>query len=271
MITVTGATGNVGRLITRQLADAGETVTAVSRTAAHLPEGVTHRAADLGEPATLAAAFAGGETLFLLVAGEDPHAILDAAKAAGVRRLVLLSSQGAGTRPDAFGHPRAFEDAVRASGFDWTILRPSGFASNSFAWAASIRTARAAAAPFADIALPFIDPADIAAVAATVLRESGHSGRTYVLTGPAATTPRERAALIAEAIGEPIAFTELTRDEAAARMLAFMPRQAVTATLGILGEPTPAEQAVSPDAEAVLGRAPGTFAVWAAHHALAFR
>ncbi|WP_345146956.1 SDR family oxidoreductase [Nonomuraea rubra] len=116
MFVVTGATGNVGGELVRLLAAAGERVTAVSRRPGPLPEGVRHSAGDLGDPASLKAAFDGAGALFLLVAGHEPHAVLEAAKAGGVERVVLLSSQGAGTRPGLYGHPAAFEEAVRGSG-----------------------------------------------------------------------------------------------------------------------------------------------------------
>lgn len=196
--------------------------------------------------------------------------MLDAAKSGGVRRVVLLSSQGAGTRPQAYAHAAGFEGAVRDSGLDWTVLRPGGFASNAFAWAETVRTRRTVFAPFGDVALPAVDPADVAQVAATVLRGEEHAGRTYELTGPAALSPRERAAAIGTAIGEPVDFVEQSRAEAREQMLGFMPEPVVDATLGILGEPLPAEQAVASDVERVLGRPAGTFADWAAGHSAAF-
>jgi uncharacterized protein YbjT (DUF2867 family) len=163
------------------------------------------------------------------------------------------------------------EDVVRESGMEWTILRPGGFASNAFFWAEPIRAHRMAAAPFADVALPFIDPSDIGAVAAKALTDAAHVGRTYVLTGPEPTTPRDRAAAIGDALGEPVRFVEQTRDEARAQMLGFMPEDIVDGTLDILGKPLPEEQTVSPDVQRILGRAPRTFAEWAADNIAAFR
>lgn len=271
MIVVTGATGNVGSEVVRLLDAAGERVTAVSRRPAPVPEGVRHRIADLDDPPSLTAAFDGADALFLLVAGHEPRAVLEAAVAGGVRRVVLLSSQGAGTRPASYAHPVAFEEAVRGSGLDWTILRPGGFASNTMAWAGTIREHRTAAAPFADVALPVIDPADIAEVAALVLRQDGHAGRTYELTGPEAVTPRERAATIGAVLGAEVSFTEQSRQEARAQMVRFMPEQVADGTLDILGTPTTAERRVSPDAERLLGRAPRTFADWTARNTAAFQ
>ncbi|MDX3224323.1 SDR family oxidoreductase [Streptomyces sp. ME19-01-6] len=273
MIVVTGATGNVGRALVRTLTEAQVPVTAVARhiTDTDVPPGVRAVAADLADPDGLRGAFDGAEALFLLVAGEDPQGVLGVAKAAGIRKVVLLSSQGAGTRPKAYRHPGLFEAAVRGSGLDWTILRSGGMAGNAFAWAESIRTRREAAAPFGDVGLPFIDPEDVAAVAAAVLRQDAHLGATYTLTGPAPTTPRERAAAIAAALGEPVRFTEQTREEAHELMARFMPLPVVEGTLAILGEPTDEERRVSPDVTHVLGRAPGTFAAWAERNVAAFR
>ncbi|MFI6638648.1 SDR family oxidoreductase [Streptomyces sp. NPDC050504] len=274
MIVVTGATGNVGRTLVAELAAAGERVTAVSRRPSDAPRqpGVRHHSADLTAPESLLPALEGADALYLLVAGAgdgtDPGAILDAAKRAGVRRVVLQSSQLAGTRPRSASHDhlREFEAAVRESGAEWTVLRPAGFATNAFAWVPGVREQRTVAAPFGDVGLPVVDPADIAAVAARVLRGAGHTGRTYELTGPAPVTPREQARAIGEALGEPVRFAQLTRDEARAVLSRFMPDVVVEGTLSVLGEPSEAERRVSPDTERVLGRAPGSFAAWAARN-----
>lgn len=282
MIAVTGATGNVGQPLVRALAAAGEQVTALSRRTpaqGRLPAGVRHRRIDLTAPEELRAALDGAETLFLLPAGDllapggRPYDLVGAAKAAGVRRVVLLSSQAAGTRPEAVSHEplRAFEAAVRESGTDWTVLRGGGFASNAFAWAESVRTARTVAAPFPDVALPVVDPADIAGVAAVVLRDDVHAGRTYEVTGPVPVSPREQAAAIGEALGAPLRFVELSREEARSGMLRFMPEAVADGTLDILGEPLAEERRVSPDTEGLLGRPAQPFAAWAARNAAAFR
>ncbi|GAA0232406.1 hypothetical protein [Cryptosporangium japonicum] len=190
-----------------------------------------------------------------------------------MKRIVLLSSQAARTRPAAPSHARlaAYEDALRRTAAEWTLLRPGGFASNTFAWVPSVRAARTVAAPFADVALPVVDPADITAVAAAVLTGDGHAGRAYELTGPAAISPRGQAAALGAALGEPVRFTELTRADARAAMLGFMPGPVADGTLDILGHPTPDEQRVSPDVERVLGRPPRSYTDWAATHAAAFR
>ncbi|TKA12510.1 NAD(P)H-binding protein [Actinacidiphila oryziradicis] len=281
MIVVTGATGNVGRPLVQALAAAGEQVTAVSRgvSDAAVPEGVRYRQADLTDPESLRPVFDGADALFLHDTGAGAHLlsprdILDVAKAGGIGRIVLLSSIGIATRPQGAWHVgtgRSFDSAVRQSGMGWTILRPGGFDSNAYAWVESVRARRTVAAPFGDVGLPTIDPADIAEVAAAVLRGDGHAGQVYELTGPALSTPRQQAEAIGDALGEPIGFIEQTRDEARAQMLQFMPEPVVGTTLDVLGEPNPAEQRISPDVEQILGRAPRTFADWAQRHIAAFR
>ncbi|MET8996447.1 NAD(P)H-binding protein [Amycolatopsis sp. NPDC004169] len=279
MIVVTGATGNVGRPLTQALAEAGQQVTAVSRHAAAVPDGVRHVTADLAGPAGLEPALAGAKALFLLLSGDlhaagaGPADVIGKAAAGGVRRVVLLSSLGVATRP--FGTTRiamrALEDLLRESGLDWTILRPGGFASNALWWAESVRTRQVVAAPFGDTGVPIIDPVDIADVAAACLLDDRHTGQVYELTGPEVITPRQQTEVIAAALGSPVRFHELTREEAKAGMTRTMPGELADDTLDILGSPSPAELRVSPDVHQVLGRAPRPFADWVARNVAAFR
>ncbi len=272
MIVVTGATGNVGRPLVQALADAGEPVTAVSRNVAEVPSGASFHQADLTEPQSLKPALDGAEALFLLtsagfMANGDLGDVLAVARVAGIRRVVLLSSQGVGTQR----HPSGLEDAVIGSGLDWTMLRPGNFSSNTLQWVESVRTHRVVTAPFADVALPAVDPADIAEVAAVALREPGHEGNIYTLTGPEPISPRQQAAAIGDALSEPVRFAELSRAEARSQMLEYMPEPVVESTLGILGSPSADEQRVSPDVERLIGRPPRTYAEWAARNVVAFK
>jgi uncharacterized protein YbjT (DUF2867 family) len=272
MIVVTGATGNVGRPLVQALAAAGEQVTAVSRKVTGVPAGARSHQADLTQPEGLAPALRGAEALFLLTSADfmangNLEDVLAVVRASAVRRVVLLSSQGVGTRR----HPSHLEDTVRQSGLEWTMLRPGNFDSNALQWAGPVRAQRMVAAPFGDVALPAIDPADIAEAAAAALREPGHDGNIYTLTGPEPISPRQQAAAIGDALGEPVRFAEQTRAQARNQMLGYMPEPVVEATLDALGTPSAAEQSVSPDAGRLLGRPPRTFAEWAARNIAAFR
>ena len=268
MIVVTGATGNIGQPLVRELVAAGEEVTAVSRRVVEVP-GARAFAADLTAPSSLRPALAGADAVFLLAAGDlegaDLAPVLSEIRSSGVEHVVLLSSQGVGTGH----HPSTQEDAVRASGLRWTMLRPGGFHTNTLQWAESVRARREAAAPFGDTALPTIDPADIAAVAAVVLRDPAHAGQVYELTGPAPVSPRDQVAAIAAAVGEPVRFVELTRAEAKAAMLRYMPEPVAESTLDLLS--SPALRQVSPVVERLLGRPARPFAEWAAENAAAFK
>ncbi|MFD4791100.1 SDR family oxidoreductase [Streptomyces sp. NPDC058459] len=274
MIVVTGATGNVGQPLVRALLTAGERVTAVSRHGSgQLPAEVRQPRADLADPKSLAPALDGARALFLLTSGDFAAAegalsgLLAVVRAGGVQRIVLLSSQGVGTGD----HPSGPEDAVRASGLGWTVLRAGGFHTNTLRWADAVRAERAVTAPFGDVALPTVDPADIAEVAAVTLRDPTHTGHVYELTGPGPVSPREQTAAIGEALGEPVRFVEQTREEAKAVMTRFMPERAVESTLGILGSPSAGLRRVSPDVERLLGRVPRSYAEWAARNVAAFR
>ncbi|MFF1640621.1 SDR family oxidoreductase [Streptomyces sp. NPDC058246] len=279
MIVVTGATGNVGRPLTQALAQAGAQVTTVSRHAAAAADGARHMPADLAHPQSLTAALDGAKALFLLLSGDlhapeaSPADIIDLAAASGVRRVVLLSSQGVATRPHGVSRiaMRAVEDALRESGLDWTVLRPGGFASNALAWAESVRTQQTVAAPFGDVGVPIVDPADIAQVAAACLLDDRHTGTVLELTGPKVITPRQQAQAIAAALGSPVRFHELTREQAKAAMTQSVPPALADDTLDITAAPNPAELRISPDVERVLGRAPSPFNDWVARNITAFR
>ena len=143
MILVTGATGNIGRELTRELDAKGATLRLLVRDparAARLPERAERVVGDLGDPATLAPAFDGVDQLFLLTQGIGTH-YTAAAEAAGVHHIVHLSSFHVTFDPiPAMGrwhHER--EKIIRASGMAATFLRPGGFMTNALDWLPTIR------------------------------------------------------------------------------------------------------------------------------------
>jgi uncharacterized protein YbjT (DUF2867 family) len=232
--------------------------------------------ADLADVEALRPALEGAKALYLLVSGVGAHVdapkLLAAARAAGVVRIVLQSSLAVATRPsaEAYAPLGAIEAALRDSGLDWTILRPGGFHTNTLAWAATIAAQRTAFTPFADVALPSVDPSDIAAVAALTLTDASHAGREYELTGPAALSPRQRVDVIARQLGETIALMEVSAEQAREEMLRMMPPLVVDATLEILGSPTERESQVSPTVEQLLGRPGRSYDEWVSRNIGAF-
>lgn len=294
MIGVIGATGNVGRVLVDLLAGAGEEVVAVSHGGdargggggagssgdAHAGAArmVRNARADIRHPRTIEEALHGARAVFLLIAvnthdGLDEAALIQAIEHTGAKRIVVQSSMGTVSRPEARAYEslRRIEAAARRSSRAVTILRPTGFASNTFAWLPGVRSKRAVAAPFGDTAIPIVDPADIAGVAAVALQADGHEGAIYDLTGPTPITPRQQVSVLSEALGEPIAFTELAREDAARMMREHMPADMVEATLDISGSPNERERRVSPDVERVLGRPAAPYRAWVQRTIAAFR
>jgi uncharacterized protein YbjT (DUF2867 family) len=284
MILVTGATGNVGREAVKVLLDDGEEVVAVTRNpaAAALPGSAHVVDGDSSRPQTLTSALRGVEAVLIspralgdATAGAATAELLDLAAEQGVERAVALSAvtvqYPAGYRrfADAF---KAVEDAVKASGLQWTFLRSADYAANALAWAPQIRSASVVRGAYGDAATSTIHERDVAAVAARALVDPAHAGHSYVLTGPQSLTQRDKVRLIGEAIGKKLSFEELPPEQIRQAMLAQgLPEDVPDRLLGSLADyakqPGPSLNTV----EQVLGRPALTFAEWAAEHAAAFR
>jgi uncharacterized protein YbjT (DUF2867 family) len=274
-ILVTGATGNIGGAVVRALAADGVPVRALVRGEAPLglPAGVQAVRGDLGHPESLRDALAGAEAAFLLPGFTGLPTVLEHARDAGVQRVVLLSGSSAegNTRDDAVTrYMRASEEAVRDGGVRWTILRPSGFMSNTLQWAEQLRRGDVVRAPFADVPIAVIDPADIAAVAAIALRGDEHAGRALRLTGPEALRPADRARILGAALGRDLRFEAQSDEEAHAELSAAMPAEYVDAFFSFYVDGLLDESVVLPTVQDVTGRPPRTFAEWATDHASAF-
>jgi uncharacterized protein YbjT (DUF2867 family) len=256
MILVTGATGNAGGAVAKALRAAGEDVRAVSRSG-----GV-----DLNDPATVP--FDGASAAFFL--SGYPAELFAAARDAGVGRAVLLSGSSAenGDRANAVSrYMMDSEDALKASGLQWTVLRPHAFFSNALRWLPQLREGDVIRESFAGVPSSAIDPADIAAVAAAALIEDGHAGQTYRLTGPEPLLIADRVRILGEALGRPLTLDPLSDDEAHAEMSKTMPPEYVDAFMAFYAGGTLDESMVLPTVEQITGRPPRTFAEWAVEHA----
>jgi uncharacterized protein YbjT (DUF2867 family) len=276
-ILVTGATGNVGAELVKQLAAAGEPVRALVRDDARratLPPGVEGVVGDLNDPDSFAPALEGTRAVHLLAGYAGLAGALERMRAAGVERVTLQSSSavpsGDMTNAVARYHIES-ERAIRDSGLQWTFLQPNSFMSNTLQWAGQLRDGDVVRAPFAGVPIATIDPRDIAAVAAEALTEDGHAGRSYRLSGPESLLPAERLAILGRALGRELRFEAQPDDEARAEMSAAMPPEYVDAFFAFFVDGTLDESTVLPTVEEVLGRPPRTFAAWAEEHAGAFR
>ncbi len=288
-ILVTGATGTVGRLVVQGLA--GRTrgafvrrestkaprvhhVRAMTRNPdeANLPPGVEVVRADLDDPDGIP--FDGVERLYLFVHPPTAAEVVERAVKAGVRRIVTLSS-GAVTHGYDTSHHLPVEQAVEASGVEWTHLRPGEFAANKIdLWGPSIRADGTIVHPSPDDFGQPIHEADIADVAVKALTEDGHAGKAYNLTGPPQITQRDMARAIGEAIGRELRFQDVTVEEALAYYVSVgWPKEIARYILGLNGyeggDPddfSDYEFVVSPDFETVTGKRYRTFAQWARDH-----
>ncbi|MFE1251792.1 NAD(P)H-binding protein [Streptomyces sp. NPDC058735] len=272
-VLVTGATGSVGRHVVEGLVAAGVPVRALTRApaTAGLPKAVEVFEGDLTRPETLRAALHGVDGLYLFPVPETAREVVAAAKDAGVRRIVVLSSSSvldeSGDNHSGEYH-RAVERAVEESGIAWTFVRPDEFAANVlWKWRHSIRTEGVVRAPYGDAPRVLVHEADVAAVAVAALLEDGHTGQAYVLTGPEAITQAEQVRAIARALGREIAFEEITPDEARVLMGRAMPAPVVEMVLGYLADAVVHPPAVVDTVEHVTGVPARTFAQWAVDHA----
>ncbi|MGW0565594.1 SDR family oxidoreductase [Streptomyces sp. NPDC003016] len=276
MILVTGATGNIGSALLKELHARGVgPLRGLTRDAARVvfPKGVEAVEGDLAEPASLKSALDGVRSLFLVSRLGSDADILEAARQAGVEHVVLVSSITVQTNPrlGPAGENLAVEQLLKASGMAWTILRPTQFASNALMWAASIRGHETVRAPYADIALPTIHPADIASVARVALTEPGHQEHTYALTGPEPVTARQQVEAIAAALGREVPFAEISRQEAHAQMAAAFGAEAADAVLDVTGGDVNDELLMVRDTVSqVTGTPARPFQQWASENANAF-
>ncbi|MBF6192138.1 NAD(P)H-binding protein [Nocardia implantans] len=280
MIVITGATGTIGSEIIRQLSERGTAIRAVTRDPdrADVPAGVEVARGDYTDVASMAKAMAGAEAAFIVgVLGPEyaelDRALIATARDAGVGRIVKLSAIGTGDtglgRVGTWHMPG--EQAARESGVDWTILRPSSFASNTLSWAAAIRAGQPVPNTTGDAAQGVVDPRDVAAVAVEALVSADHAGRIYTLTGPELLTTHDLAATLATVTGRPVDVIDIPETEARAHMLAsgMSVEFADGALAGQKYVRAGRNAIVTPDVVEILGRA-RTFAEWAADHASAF-
>jgi len=224
-VLVTGATGNVGSRVVRQLRDTGEPVRAFvrdeKRAAAMLGDGVEIAPGDFSDARSVRRALVGADAVFHACAS-DPRQVayetglIDAAAEAGVGRIVKLSALGA-----EVGSPLAFWDwhgkieaHLRASGVPAVELRPASFMTNLLGTAEQVRREGALFAPAGRARISMIDPEDVAAAAAIALVAEGNEGEAFALTGPEPVSYDRVAEELSAATGRHVRYVAVP-DEAA--------------------------------------------------------
>lgn len=231
MIAITGATGQLGRLVINELlkkVPASEIIAAVRspEKAADLQAlGVTLRAADYSKAETLHSALAGVDKLLLISSSEvgqreaQHKAVIDAAKAAGVGFIAYTSLLHADTSPLGLGvEHRATEAQLKASGIPFALLRNGWYTEN---YAASIAPALAHHAFIGAVGEGRIASAariDYAAAAAEVISRDDQAGKVYELAGDDSYTLAQFSAEIAKQSGEQVDYINLPQAEFAAAL-----------------------------------------------------
>ncbi len=219
-ILVLGANGTVGRHVVAGLLAKGEQVVAASRTGQAVP-GADSVVFELTDTSTHAAAFAGVDRAFILVPSgflgvfELVKPLIELA-AANKAKVVLQSVFGVDA-DDSIPY-RQIELALEASGTPFVILRPNWFADNFHTFWKPGLAHGVIAVPAGEGKTSFIDARDIGASAVAALTSDAFNGRAFNLTGPEARSYADAAALIAAAIGKPVAYTALS-DQAFIDML----------------------------------------------------
>lgn len=282
-VLVAGASGTTGSEVAAQLAEAGVPVRAMTRSpekveAVRRP-GVEPVVASFDDPGSLAAAFEGVSAAYVATSAgpdmaETEGAFARAAAEAGahvVKLSVIAADAGSELR---FGRVHAeTEAAIEAIGGSWTFVRPNGFMQNDLAWAAQVPSGTIAG-PVMDAAWSIVDVVDVAAVAVAALTvPDEHRGTRITVTGPAALTPRERVAVLADTLVRELAVVDVPIPAVKEQLAGFGLDPWTVDGLGELFTVYAAGGAagVSDEIEAVLGRRAGSWEGFVTQNAGAFR
>ena len=267
-IVVTGATGNVGRPLVRQLAAAGARVRAITRSpqTAGFPAGV-----EAVRPAIDALSGASAVFLNSRALGDGLVDVVAAARRFGVTKLVALSAINADDdflrQPSRFRGDRnkEVEQLAVDSGLDWVSLRPAVFASNFVGmWSAQIRAGDVVGGPYAAASSAPIVEADIAAVAARALLTDELVGQQIPLTGPHAFTNTELVEVIGTVLDRPLHYVEAPPDVVRQRFIGLgLGAEFADAYTAMLAETVDKPALVTRDVEKITGQPATPFARWA--------
>lgn len=230
-IAITGATGQLGRLVIEKLKariPAAEIVAVVRDPAKAADLGVSVRAGDYTQPAALNTALAGVDTLLLISSSEigqrtaQHRNVIDAAKAAGVKRIVYTSLLHADVSALSLaGEHRETEAMLKASGISATILRNGWYTENYTGSIGGALVGGAFIGSAGDGRISSAARADYAEAAVAVLTGKGHDGKTYELAGDTAWTLADLAAELSRQTGKAIPYRDLPVGDYAAALAGF--------------------------------------------------
>jgi uncharacterized protein YbjT (DUF2867 family) len=280
VILITGASGNVGKEVLKQMTQTGAKVRAAFQSvtkSATAPSGVELCTVDYNQPESLRAALEGVERVFLVGPPTSQLPILerkamDVIRQSEVRLVVKLSAMGGRDAIFPRQHTQS-EDYIRSAGVPYTFLRPNGFMQNLVNYDAStINSQNAFYGSQGDGRVSQIDIRDVAAVAVKALTEDGHLGKVYTLTGPEALTSAQIAQILSDDLGREIQYIDLPPGQLKEALLsAGVPEWSADALLDLQRFYREGKAAtVTRDVEEVLGRKPVSFAQFSRDYRHAF-
>lgn len=230
-IAVTGATGQLGRLVIQALQaklPSSQIIALVRNPDKASDLGVTIRKADYADPATLSNAFEGIDSLLLISSNEigqrvqQHRNVIEAAKAAGVKHLVYTSLLRADTSPLSLAAEHlTTETELKASGLPYTILRNGWYTENNTASVPGAVASETLIGSAGTGRISGATRADFAEAAAVALTQEGHEGKTYELAGDKAYTLADLAAEISSQSGKTIPYKDLPEADYAAALKSF--------------------------------------------------
>jgi uncharacterized protein YbjT (DUF2867 family) len=273
MILITGATGNIGGATLKALAGHGTRMRALSRSERTWPEGVEGVTGDLDDAESMVRAADGVEAVFLLSGYAGTERLLEALRAAGATRAVLLSSSSAPSGDETNAVARYHIEAertVRESGLEWTMLQPNSFMSNALQWVPQLASGDVVRGPFGSVPVAAVDPADVGAVAALALTAPGHAGQTYRLSGPESLRPEQQIAILGRVLDRDLRWDGWSDEQARAELESQMPTPYVDAFFSFFADGLIDETTVRSTVSELLGRPARSFETWAREHAGAF-
>ena len=281
MILITGASGNVGREVLKQIAATGVPVRATFQSvgqAAIAPSGVDIVTMDYNQPETLQKALQGIDRVFL-VGPPTPNLpalerkAIDEIKRSETRCVVKLSAMGG--RGATFPRQHAdSEDYILSAGLTYTFLRPNGFMQNFINYnAGTINTQNAFYGSQGEGKVSHIDIRDIAASAVKVLTEKGHENKAYTLTGPEAISNAQVAEILSDDTGREIKYVDLPAEQFKQALIgAGLPEGSADALVDLQQfYRAGGASAVTGDVEKLLGRKPISFEQFSRDYAQAFQ
>ena len=281
MILVTGATGNIGTELLKQLAATGQPLRVVTRSEAkvsHLDPRIERVIGDLHDLSIVRKALRGVERLFLLpVLFDNNHSadrlLLQEAKQTGVKHVVMISSAHVRWDDKGIGGlHREKEQLVEQTGISRTFLRPDAFMSNVLQWIPTIKSQSKVFNPAVDGKFAPISPQDIASVAALALTSSDDEDKIYDLTGGQLLSAHDQVRILSGVLNKPIQCIDIPIEAGLEQFKAAgLPQRVVDGLAMVWARLREGKATFQTDQfQDLTGKSPQTFETWCQEHKFAF-